>query len=478
MPLLAIHFAALDYALIAAFILLVAVLSFSSRLKQNSMLQFLAAGRSLSLPIFVASLVSTWYGGILGVSESVADFGIGTWLLFGVPYYLFGIIYALFFAKKVRFAEQLSLPERIGSRFGKTPAVVTACLVFLLAVPAAHVYMLGILIQSMTDWPLIPCIVGGGFLGALFLVKGGLLADAKLGVVAFLGMYIGFFVIDGYCFLHYPIGHAIESMRSQDLLHFTGKQGILAIVSFFILGAWTLVDPAFHQRVASASSPEVGQKGVFYSVLFWMLFDFLSTIAGLYALVLLTHRPENSVSIFPLFGDQILPAGLKGIFFIGMFGTILSAMVGYTLVSGATFGRELVARWKPELTEAQVTAWSRFGLFVGCSVAIGVAIVVNSVVDIWYSWSGALVGALLIPVSVAYLKKSSSFSPISVTISMALSFFVAVSWLAYGKRTHNDFLTVTVLRESFSLGTLVPALVISGTVLGIASLANRGFAGK
>ena len=48
--------------------------------------EFLLAGRTLTLPAFVATLVSTWYGGIIAVGEYVYDNGIVTWIVFGVPY--------------------------------------------------------------------------------------------------------------------------------------------------------------------------------------------------------------------------------------------------------------------------------------------------------------------------------------------------------------------------------------------------------
>ena len=51
--------------------------------------EYLVAGRRLTLPAFVATLVSTWYGGILGVGEYAWRHGLSNWLVFGVPYYLY-----------------------------------------------------------------------------------------------------------------------------------------------------------------------------------------------------------------------------------------------------------------------------------------------------------------------------------------------------------------------------------------------------
>ncbi|MCA9785382.1 MAG: hypothetical protein KC488_02410, partial [Candidatus Cloacimonetes bacterium] len=56
--------------------------------------QFLSAGRRITLPVFVATLVCTWYGGILGVGEFTWTWGLVNWLALGVFYYVFALLYA------------------------------------------------------------------------------------------------------------------------------------------------------------------------------------------------------------------------------------------------------------------------------------------------------------------------------------------------------------------------------------------------
>src|ERR1044072_5679605 len=187
---LRIHFPTFDYVVVALFAAAIFALGFSAKLRNSSILQFLSAGRSLSLPAFVATLVTVWYGGILGIAESVSWFGIGTWLLFGVPYYVFALIYAQFFAKRVRGADQISIPERLALRWGNGAGVTGALILFCLAVPAAHSLMLGSLLQSVTGWDLHISVIAATLIGSLFLYKGGLLADVRVGMLAFVVMYV------------------------------------------------------------------------------------------------------------------------------------------------------------------------------------------------------------------------------------------------------------------------------------------------
>ncbi len=463
----------LDTVVVVLFLIAILALGFSARLRDNSVLQYLAAGRALSLPAFVATLVCTWYGGILGVGESVKTYGVGTWLLLGVPYYVFALLYAWFFAKRVRGAEQISIPERLASRWGAGAGLVSAFLIFLLAVPAAHVLMLGVLLQMVIGLKsLWQCIVIATLGGTLFLYRGGLLADVRAAILAFLMMYVGFAVMVGYCLWHFPPSTAFRSIDPK-LFDWSGGQGALNVVGFFLLGAWTMVDPGFHQRVASSQDPATGRKGVLVSVFFWFLFDVLSLVAGLYAIALVHPVPEG-LKVYPALGDRVLPSGLKALFLCGMLGTILCAMVAYTLVSGATLGRDIVGRLRQGASDEEIKNWTRAGFVVACMVAIVLATKLDSVVDLWYQWGGCVIGALLLPVTAAYLPRFGlRASPGCVVLSMALAFLMSFAWLVDGKTTNNPGLLVYVAGRQFSLGTLVPGFMVSALVLAVGHVATR-----
>lgn len=467
-------FAPLDWIVFGLFVALILSLGFSVKLRDASALQFLAAGRSLSLPLFVATLVATWYGGILGIAESVTYYGLGTLLIMGVPYYVFALIYALIYAKRVREADQISIPERLALRYGKGPALTGAALVFLLGVPAPHALMIGDLIQALTNLPLWQCVLAGVVLGTLFLYKGGLLADARASTIAFVMMYVGFAIIVFTCLAKYPPAETWSRVGNKDFLTITGGQSWPAIVSFFILGAWTLIDPGFHQRVASAKDPATGQKGIFIAILFWMLFDALTISTGMYALTLLPELPANPRLIFPALGQAVLPPGLKAVFFCGMFGTILSALVGYSLVSGASFGREIVCRMNPA---RNATLWTRVGIAVSTVVAIVLALSINSVVALWYSWGGCVIGAILVPVTLSYGIGQWRIKPSLAGFSMAAAFLASFAWLVISISQNNLYQVITLnfgyTQVEFGLGTLLPSLLVSLLVLGIGSLIAR-----
>jgi len=81
-------------AIVYALFLLYAVLRIFRR-PTTGAIDYIVAGRRLTLPAFVATLVTTWYGGILGVGEYTWKYGISNWLVLGVPYYLCAALFAI-----------------------------------------------------------------------------------------------------------------------------------------------------------------------------------------------------------------------------------------------------------------------------------------------------------------------------------------------------------------------------------------------
>lgn len=469
------NFAPIDLGIFALFLCGLIALGASAKLRDSTMLQYLVAGRNLTLPAATATLVCTWYGGILGVGESAAFYGLGTWLMIGVPYYCFGMVYAIWLAPRVREAAQYSIPERMEHVFGRSMGSIAAVLMFLLAVPAAHMLMVGTLIQWLTAWPLLPSMLLAGLVSSLLLIKGGLIADVRISFLAFVAMFTGFGILALHSIAKEPISTVVAGLEPALQLP-TGGQSWGMIVSFFILGAWTLADPGFHQRVASAATPEVGRKTVWASVGFWVLFDLLSITTALYAL---RHVPEGTppLQLYPTYAMEALPPGMRAIFLCGIMGTILSALAGYSLVAGASLGRDALRAFKPSAPEALQKRAIQASIVLSTLVAIALGATVQSVVALWYSWAGVIIGALLVPLLIAY--RSTSGSKLSGWAPWAtlVGFGASLAWWIFGQMNNNPYLTIRLPDGSdFGMGTLLPGLFLTGTiiVIGHAVQAKKG----
>jgi len=401
-----VRLATVDLLLLAGYVLLILVVGFrASRRAGTGSVDFLLAGRTLTLPFFVATLVSTWYGGILGVGEYSYRFGISNWIVFGVPYYLFALVFALFLAKRIRQSEDATIPDRLERVYGRRVAVVGAVLTFLLSTPAAYVLMLGVLIQLLFGWNLTIAIVVATAVTVVYLWKGGFRSDVWVNAAEFILMFVGFGVMVAFAFINFGgIAFIREHVPSLHLTWHGGNTWQFILVWFFI-ALWTLVDPAFHQRCAAAKDGPTAQRGIVVSILFWFGFDFLTSASGLYARALLPDL-EQPMYAYPLLAESVLPPVAKGIFFIGMLATIMSTLSSLMFISGITVGKDIIGRIRNHADESEgLRRWTRYGLAIASVVSITFAVALPSVVSLWYTIGTCVIPGLLLPVLGAYVPR-------------------------------------------------------------------------
>ena len=115
-------FHSVDWAILALYFVFLVVVGFWKR--KDTAEEYAIGGRSLGLPVFVATLVATWYGGILGQGEFVYDSGVVAWTTNGLPYYVFALLFAFFLARRVRggAAHLYTIPDNLCADGRNNPA--------------------------------------------------------------------------------------------------------------------------------------------------------------------------------------------------------------------------------------------------------------------------------------------------------------------------------------------------------------------
>lgn len=425
-----ISFSVYDYLLIVLYFVIVLYIGFRTRSSDRSNLDYLVAGRKLTLPAFVATLVSTFYGGVLGIGEFTYGFGISSWFLNAFPYYVFIIIFALFFAKKVRRAKLYTIPDKLEQVYGRKVSLLGAFFVFLLVTPAPYTLMLGILTQMVFGFPLLLSIVLVMIVSVAYLFKGGLTADVRVNVFEFFLMFLGFGIILPFCFSNFGGIDFLKANLPPAHLNVTGGNSLQYILVWFFIGAWAIVDPGFHQRCYAAKDESTAKKGVLISLIFWIIFDFLTTTAGLYARAHIQNLEEPVMS-YPLLANEILPPLAKGFFFIGMIATIMSTLHSFVFISAATLGRDIISKLK-NITDED-NRYSKIGIVITSVVSILIVLWIPSVVNIWYTIGSLLIPALLISVVSSYFAKFTTGKEF-IFYSMLFSFLVSLACFLYGQR--------------------------------------------
>lgn len=420
-----------EYFLLALYLVGLFVLGFMrSRAGSDSMEEYLVAGRRLSLPAFVATLVSTWYGGILGVGEFSYKFGISNWLVFGAPYYLYAIIFALFIAGRAWRTKFYTIPDQLEKAYGRRASLAGAFFIFILSTPAPYVLMIGVLCRMLFGWPLWLGVILGALLSMIYAFRGGLAAIVRTEILQFLLMYAGFIVILVFAVSRFGGWQFLTTNLPPSHLTWHGENSPQYILVWYFIALSTLVDPTFYQRCYAAKSENVARRGILVSVGCWMVFDFMTTATGLYAAAILPDL-ANPAESYPQLAVTLLPPLARGLFFLALLATIMSTIDGYAFLSAISLGKDVLWKIYGRGNEQRVTFFSRLGLLVTFGLAAGIALWSKSVVDIWYQLGSLATPALLVPLASSFSEKWKMPSP-AVLPAMLLSAALSGLWMGTG----------------------------------------------
>ncbi|MCX6155662.1 MAG: sodium:solute symporter family protein [Candidatus Kapabacteria bacterium] len=400
-----------DYLIVAAYITAILYignfLSHKNKPKPNNAVEdYILAGRQLTLPLFVGTLVASWYGNIFGVGEFIYGRGLVGWLCFGFPYYIAGLIFALFFAKKVRSYNVFTIPEQINLKYGRIPSFVASVIVLVITIPAAYILMLGFIIKLFTHWDLNICIIVAAVLALLYIYRGGFRSDVLTNTAQFILMYIGFGALLIFTLIHFGSFDTMLTALPEAHKKLSGNYSIQIIIVWFIIALQTFVDPSFHQRCSSAQTPSIAKNGILVSIIFWMIFDFFTLSTGLYARAYI--KLDDPMMSFPALGEAVMPVVWKGLFLVAMLSTVMSSLTSYTFISGTTIGHDILKPLQKRfalLNNINTQTLIRFGLIVSIFFSVLLAISLPSAVGLIYKTSSIAVPGLLAPLILSYFKK-------------------------------------------------------------------------
>jgi SSS family solute:Na+ symporter len=479
----------IDLLLIALYLGLLLVLAYRrGRREDEATREYLLAGRTLTLPAFVATLVSSWYGGVLGVGEYSYLHGLSNWIVLGCPYYIAGLLFAFLLARRARASALVTVPERLLLDHGPAVGTVGTLLVFVNMLPAAYIVMLSVIGRRALG------IAGGEaahiwgiglalLFSAVYVVGGGFRAVVRTNAVQFLLMYAGFIILLPVAFVS---AGGFGALRALPVEHLTwdGGLGFQAVAVWYVIAMQTLVEPTFYQRCYAARGPSVAKRGVLWAIAFWVLFDALTTATGMYARVLVPDL-ANGVEAYPALADALLPPVARGAFYVGLIATVMSTVESYLFVAATTLGFDLPQAWRAwrgllsgsngrtrregiEQRQAEHRKATRWGLVVATLATFALALTSDSVVALWKGVGSVITPALLLPLVGGFIPRLRAGSRATLA-SMLLSAAVAVAWMVPAWRGGANPL---------GLEPIFPALAISIFLhlpawLGMAAYKNR-----
>ena len=450
----------IDYTIIVIYFLATLLLGFyfSKKKVKSDVDNYLLAGRKISLPAFTATLVSTWYGGVLGIGEFTWLYGILNWVTQALPYYLFAVIFALVLAPRIQRSKQYTIPDLLYSHFGKKTGFIGSILVFILVTPAPYLLMLMFFLSNVLGIPLVFGYLIAIVFSVLYVYFGGFQSVVKTDILQFVLMFVGFFILIIMLLSHYGGLDFLQQKLPTNHLTFTGGMGYQYVLVWFFIALWTFVDPGFYQRCYAAESPKVARNGVLLAVGFWVLFDLMTTTAGLYARVLVSD--VNPVMAFPMLGAKVLPPVYLGLFIVGLLATVMSTLDSTVFLSAVTFGRDLLWRIR---RKSNLTKYTKIGMVISILFSTILVILLPSVVRMWYTIGSVVIPALILPVMITFMKIRKYFNDLTMMSAIFLSFIASIVWFVIGANLGTlDMPEYIFNLQPFYVGLGVSSLIILG----------------
>ena len=364
--------------------------------ESENFLDYLIMGRQLTLPLFVATLVATWYGGIFGVTRIAFERGIYNFVTQGVFWYAVYIAFALLLIRKVRSFKAVTLPELVGKMYGPKSRKLAAVFNLFNVIPIAYTISLGLLVKEVFGLPPLPSmLLGVGFV-VCYSLFGGFRSVVFSDLVQFFAMCFGVLIVAILSFTTYGGIDFLRSNLPESHFSLTGGESVGTTLVWGFIAISTLVDPNFYQRCFAAKSEAVARKGILISTVIWLIFDICTTMGGMYARAVMPDAsPDTSYLHYSL---QLLPPGLKGLFLGGLVATILSTIDSYLFVAGTTVTYDLLKSKSQEILK------TRISIIVIASFSVFFALLFDGNIKlVWKTLGTYSTACLLFPVLCGYI---------------------------------------------------------------------------
>ncbi|MFA6427890.1 MAG: sodium:solute symporter family protein [Candidatus Magasanikbacteria bacterium] len=415
-----------DQIIVGVYIIITLILGFKISRKKLDDSGYMSAGRKLTLPVFVMTLVTTWYGAIFGVGEMIFGYGLVGWVTQGLVWYAVYFIFALLLAKKIHGHGHPTVASLLKERIGNSSSKIAAVFTYIMTTPAPYVLSLGVFVQLLFGISLFYAVAISFLMTTIYVWYAGFWAVLKTDKLQFGFMYLGFILLIIFAIQKFGGLDFIASHVPATHLTLTGELPWQTIIVWGLLALWTLVDPNFYQRCFAAQDSKTAQRGIIYSILFWFLFDMMTLIAGLYARAAFPYISPTDA--YMVLSQNVLPVVAQGIFIIGIFSIIVSTVESFIFASATIVSVDFLQNKYKQFSLQRLT---RIGIVATLALSIILIFAFKSIIGIIYAVGTVGVSTLILPVLLVLFTKK-KLNDRAITISMILASIASGLWLVEG----------------------------------------------
>jgi len=397
--------ATIDYIIIAVYLLGMVGVGLWFARKHSDFDDFFLAGRSLTTPLLITTLISTYYGIDVLFGDSQLGFtdGVVAWFGYARPTYAFFLIAAFLLAGKLREEDFKSLPDILEKYYGKKTRYMGAITSFLYSLPALSLYGFGMLGEVILGWePYMGMLVLGG-IALVYTLTGGFWAVALTDSIQFLIMCV--ILALGFPFAMKFIGGFDQMTQLLEPSYFEtmGDLSIWLIIIYASTGLSILVEPTFYQRIFAAKSYKNVRNALIIGIFIWGSYDWIVTIIAMAAKtgviqgILPANVPPDAALLTVMVAA--LPAGALGLFMAGVLSTEMSTLDSYCLVAGGNVSYDIYKpAFKPDANDDELIKKTRYGIVLSWVLGFAMAISFDQMLGLWVFTASILISSVMVPI--------------------------------------------------------------------------------
>ena len=397
--------ATIDYIIISLYLLGMVGVGLWFAKKHSDFEDFFLAGRSLTTPLLITTLISTYYGIDVLFGDSQLGFtnGVVAWFAYARPTYAFFLIAAFLLAHRLREEDFKSLPDILDKYYGKKTRYVGAVTSFIYSLPALSLYGFGMLGDVILGWePIMGMVVLGG-IALIYTLTGGFWAVALTDSIQFVLMCV--VLAMAFPFAMNLIGGFDSMIEVLEPSYFDtlGDMSIWLIIIYASTGLSILVEPTFYQRIFAAKSYKNVRNALVIGIFIWGSYDWIITILAMAAKVAVIQGtlPGDVAPDAALLTIMVaaLPAGALGLFLAGVLSTEMSTLDSYCLVAGGNVAYDIYKpAFKPSATDQELIKTTRQGILLSWVLGFAMAISFDQMLGLWVFLASILISSVLAPI--------------------------------------------------------------------------------
>lgn len=429
----------IDYLIIFLYLVMLVSVGIYSYKKDTSYEDFILAGRGMTTPMLISTMVSTYYGLdiLFGSSEMAFNDGLMAFFGYALSTLVFYLFIAFYMADKLRSANFISLPEILEKAYGRKTSSIGAISSMVYCLPTTSLFALGRVSEFVfgVDAHYGAFILGG--IALAYTLLGGLKAVAITDTIQFSLMCIT--VAVGVPLLVYEIGGFVAIQELVPTGHFKlfGTVPPWLLIAYASSSLAVLIDPSLYQRIFAARSARQARNAILTSTVIWTTFDWLVVAGGIAALAAVTSGILSSNvhpnDAFLIAVTYALPIGLSGIFLAGVMATAMSTIDGYTLVAGSNISYDMYRPLvNPEATDAQLVKATKIGIVIAWTLGYIIAFQFDRIMALLIFVTTVITSTVFVPVLMAlfYRGKKTSLAGLlscGAGLTSVLVFYIGMS---------------------------------------------------